>query len=134
MVGTACPPYDFKVLAFRFSSPERRRVAQAGQEVSARTDETTSHSTKLANDASQVAGYVRVPQWGAGCAPRQVELRSPACLRLIEGTPQGRQTGVAFSLVTFFLAKQKKVTSCRATPGGVGFDCWVSLRSTQLTC
>jgi hypothetical protein len=37
-------------------------------------------------------------------------------LRLIEGTPQGRQTGVAFSLVTFFLAKQKKVTSCRATP------------------
>jgi hypothetical protein len=26
-------------------------------------------------------------------------------------------------LVTFFLAKQKKVTSCRATPGGVDFDC-----------
>jgi hypothetical protein len=25
-------------------------------------------------------------------------------------------------LVTFFLAKQKKVTSCRATPGGVDFD------------
>ena len=38
------------------------------------------------------------------------------------GTPQGRQTGVAFSLVTFFLAKQKKVTSCRATPGEVDFD------------
>jgi hypothetical protein len=75
---------------------------------------------------------------GAGCAPRQVELRSPACLRLIEGTPQhpqevrrgckglkpqqhtqGRQTGGAFSWVTFFLAKQKKVTSCRATPGDV---------------
>jgi hypothetical protein len=48
-------------------------------------------------------------------------VRSPACLRLIKGTPQGRQTGVAFSLVTFFLAKQKKVTSCRATPGGVDF-------------
>jgi len=30
---------------------------------------------------------------------------------------------LAFSLVTFFLAKQKKVTSCRATPGGFGFDC-----------
>jgi len=44
--------------AFRLSSPERRRVAQADQGVSARTDETTSHSTKLANDASQVAGYV----------------------------------------------------------------------------
>ena len=49
-----------------------------------------SYSTKLANDASQVAGYVRVPQWGAGCAPRQIELRSPACLRLIEGTPKER--------------------------------------------
>ncbi|MDO8465446.1 MAG: hypothetical protein Q7S46_09390, partial [Gallionella sp.] len=44
--------------AFRFPSPVRRRVAEAGQEMSARTDETTSHSTKLANDASQVAGYV----------------------------------------------------------------------------
>ena len=66
--------------------------------------------TRLKKYFSQVAGYVRVPQWGAGCAPRQVELRSPACLRLIEGTPQGRQTGVAFSLATFFLAKQKKVT------------------------
>jgi len=49
---------------------------------------------------------------------------------LIEGTPQGRQTGVAFSLVAFFLAKQKKVTSCRATPGGVdvGFAFDVGLR------
>ena len=44
--------------AFDFLSPVRRRVAQAGQGMSARTDETTSHSTKLANDASQVAGYV----------------------------------------------------------------------------
>jgi len=31
------------------TSPVRRRVAQAGQGMSARTDETTSHSTKLAN-------------------------------------------------------------------------------------
>ena len=30
-------PPDFKVLEFRFSSPVRRRVAQAGQGVSART-------------------------------------------------------------------------------------------------
>ena len=43
---------------FRFTSPVRRRVAEAGQGISARTDETTSHSTKLANNASQVAGYV----------------------------------------------------------------------------
>ena len=37
-------------------------------------------------------------------------------------TPKGWRTGVAFSLVTFFLAKQNKVTSCRATPDGVGFE------------
>src|SRR5450759_3239829 len=49
------------------------------------------------------------------------ELRSPARLCLIEGTPQGRQTGVAFFLVTFSLAKQEKVTSCRATPGCFDF-------------
>ena len=36
--------------------------------------------------------------------------------------PEGRQTGVAFFLVTFSLAKQEKVTSCRATPDGVDFD------------
>jgi hypothetical protein len=51
-------PYEFTVLVFAFLSPVRRRVAEAGQGMSASTDETTSHSTKLANDASQVAGYV----------------------------------------------------------------------------
>jgi hypothetical protein len=48
-----------------------------------------------------------------------------------------KNRGKVISLVTFFLAKQKKVTCCRATPGGVefefDFDCWVSLRSTQPT-
>jgi hypothetical protein len=29
-------------------------------------------------------------------------------LRLIEGTPQGRQTGVAFSLVTLFWRSKRK--------------------------
>jgi hypothetical protein len=46
------------LLFLDFPSPVRRRVAQAGQGISARTDETTSHSTWLAKDASQVAGYV----------------------------------------------------------------------------
>jgi hypothetical protein len=53
-------PYQLtglEILGFRFSSPVRRRVAQAGQGISARTDETTSHSTKLSKDDSQVAGY-----------------------------------------------------------------------------
>jgi hypothetical protein len=35
------------------------------------------------------------------------------------GLPRkGRRSGVAFSLVTFLLAKQEKVTCCRATPDG----------------
>jgi len=42
--------------ASRFSSPVRRRVAQAGWGF--RRGALHSHSTKLANDASQVAGYV----------------------------------------------------------------------------
>jgi hypothetical protein len=36
------------------------------------------------------------------------ELRSPACLWLIEGTAQRRQTGVAFFLVTFSWRRKKK--------------------------
>jgi hypothetical protein len=58
-------------------------------------------------------------------------------LRLIEGTPQGRETGVAFFLVTFSLAKQEKVTSCRATPGevdfGVGHSCFDFAAKTAAT-
>ena len=41
---------------------------------------------------------------------RRAELRSPRRKRVAQGTPQGRQTGLAFSLVTLLLAKQKKVT------------------------
>ena len=52
---------------------------------------------------------------GRGCAPRQVELRSPACLWLIEGTRRAVNLG-RFFLGYLLLAKQKKVTSCRATP------------------
>ena len=48
----------FELTVLLFFPLIRHRVAEAGQEMSASTDETTSHSTKLANDASQVAGYV----------------------------------------------------------------------------
>ena len=48
-----------------FSPLFRHRVAEAGQEISARTDETTSQSTKLANNASKslvmFEHVVRVP-------------------------------------------------------------------------
>jgi hypothetical protein len=53
------------------------------------------------------------------CADQQQNLETAPDLRGFTQPPT--QTGVAFSLVTFFLAKQKKVTSCRATPGGVAF-------------
>jgi hypothetical protein len=55
----------------------------------------------------------------------QREFRSRLTRRATQGTAQRRQTGVAFSLVTFFLAKQKKVTSCRATPGGFVFKAYM---------
>ncbi len=42
-----------------------------------------------------------------GRAPHKVELRSPACLGLVEGTPQGRQTGGDFFWL-LFLARQEK--------------------------
>ena len=50
------------------------------------------------------------------------EFRSRLTRRATQGTAKRRQTGVAFFLVTFSLAKQEKVSSCRATPGGFAFD------------
>jgi hypothetical protein len=61
----------------------------------------------------------RSGDFGEDCLSAQREFRSRLTSRATQGTPQGRQTGVAYFLVTFSLAKQEKVTSCRATPGGV---------------
>ncbi len=44
------------------------------------------------------------------------ELRSPACLRLIEGTRRAANRGRL--LWVTFIGKTRKVTCCRATPGG----------------
>jgi hypothetical protein len=44
------------------------------------------------------------------------------------GYPAGAVNRGRFLLVTF-LGKTRKVISCRATPGGVDFDCWVALHS-----
>src|ERR1043166_3737953 len=57
------------------------------------------------------------------------ELRSRPARRVTQGTPvRGRGSGVPFSLVTFFLGKQKKVTSRRAAPGDLFWPCGGSLR------
>ena len=60
--------------------------------------------------------------FGEDCLSTQCEFRSRLTCRATQGTAQQRQTGVAFFLVTFSLAKQEKVTSCRATPDGFVFD------------
>ena len=93
--ATSCPPYEL-FFGFRFSSPVRRL------------------------DQPQVSGDL-----GEHCSSperhsREVELRSPACLRLIEGTRRAANRG-RFLLVTF-LGKTRKVTSCRAAPGEVALD------------
>jgi hypothetical protein len=62
------------------------------------------------------------------------EFRSRLTSRATQGTAQRRQTGVAFFLVTFSLAKQEKVTSCRSTTGGFGhsyFDMASGLLTTN---
>ena len=50
---------------------------------------------------------------------REVELRSPACWWLIEGSRRAANGG-RLLLVTF-LGKTRKVTSCRSTAGGFDF-------------
>jgi hypothetical protein len=87
-----CCPRDFSVLVFRFFLP-------------------------CAPPSS--AGWSG--DFGEDCLSALREFRSRLTSRSTQGTPQGRQTGVAFFLVTFSLAKQEKVTSCRATPDDVDF-------------
>src|SRR5574340_508983 len=67
--------------------------------------------------------------FGEDCLSTQCEFRSRLTSRATQGTAKRRQTGGAFFLVTFSLAKQEKVTSCRATPGG--FDVVVGYRYAQ---
>jgi len=69
--------------------------------------------------------------FGEDCLSAQREFRSRLTSRATQGTAKRRQTGVAFSWVTFFLAKQKKVTSCRATTGGFDFDVYTRCYSTS---
>ena len=55
--------------------------------------------------------------FGEDCLSTKCEFRSRLARRATQGTSQRWWIGVAFSWVAFFLAKQKKVTSGRATPG-----------------
>ena len=82
-------------------------------------------------DQSQAGGglgeHCSSPAVGRGvCAPPS-RVAQPRLLVADRGNPRrGRQTGVAFFLVTFSLAKQEKVTSCRATPDGFDFDAFAT--------
>ena len=73
---------------------------------------------------------------GEDCLSAQREFRSRLASRATQGTAKRRQTGVAFFLVTFSLAKQEKVTCCRATPGGVDFghSCFDRLSTNGHDC
>jgi hypothetical protein len=46
--------------------------------------------------------------FGEDCLSAQREFRSRLTSRATQGTPQGRRTGVAFSLVTFFWRSKRK--------------------------
>src|SRR5271165_6017442 len=54
--------------------------------------------------------------------PAGAEFRSRPHGRVPQGSPKGRRTWGRLFFGYFLLAKQKKVTCCRAAPGEVVFD------------
>src|SRR5450755_3015470 len=96
MVGTACPLYNFKVFDFRFSSPVRRL------------------------DQMQVSGglgeHCSSPAVGRGVCVPPGRVAQPRLLAADRGYPAGAANRGRLFFGYFILAKQKKVTSCRATP------------------
>jgi len=105
-VGTKCPPCGF---VFRFSSPVRRldRPQASGG--------VGEHCSSSAGRHVLCASPGRVAQ--------------PRLLAADRGNPEGAANRGRLLFGYFFLAKQEKVTGCRAIPDGSGFDCWVSLRA-----
>jgi len=113
--ATCCPPYWFKV--FDFSSPVRRLDQLQG--------------------SGGLGEHCSSPAVGRGvCAPPG-RVAQPRLLAADRGNPVGAANRGRLLFGYFFLAKQEKVISCRATPGGVDLSlfelCWVPLRSTQPT-
>jgi hypothetical protein len=97
-VGMKCPRGGFE---FRFQSPVRRL------DISPTSGDLGEHCP------SSAVGHVL-------CAPPG-RVAQPRLLAKCRGNPAGAANRGRPLLVTF-LGKTRKVTSCRATPDGVGFD------------
>ena len=95
-MGTTRPPYEPTVLGFAFLPLIRHRVAQAGQGI-------------LTNMFEHVA------------AQRIVRVAQPRSFVADRGYPAAAANRGRLFFGYLLLAKQKKVTSCRATPGGFVF-------------
>ena len=67
------------------------------------------------------------PAVGRGVYAPPGRVAQPRLLAAERGNPAGAVNQGRLFFGYFILAKQKKVTSCRATPGGVDFDLPLSL-------
>src|SRR5688572_22361446 len=67
--------------------------------------------------------FVRVPQRGMMCVPRQVELARPAFFGCREGSPsrerKDQRIGAAFSLVTFSWPRKRKSPAAGLPPANL---------------
>ena len=108
-----CPPCDCKVLEFRLSSPERRLDQPQG--------------------SGGLGEHCSSPAVGRGVCALPGRVAQPRLLVADRGNPAGAGNRGRLFFGYFILAKQKKVTSCRATPGGfdVGFVFDVGLRAVR---
>ena len=96
-------------LVFDLSPLSRHRVAQTSQGISARTDETTSHSTKRIKVTRKSLVMFEVSPHLRDRVPQPPDWSSNA------GNPEGMAGWGRLLLVTF-LGETRKVTGCRATP------------------
>jgi hypothetical protein len=72
--------------------------------------------------------------FGEDCLSTQCEFRSRLTGRAHAGNPEGMADWGRLFFGYFHLAKQKKVTSCRATPDGVDVDAVKNKSTAQSAC
>jgi len=73
-------------------------------------------------DQTQTSGGVRRALFEHVAAQRIVRVAQPRSFVTERGNPEGAVNRGRLLFGYFFLAKQEKVTCCRATPDGVGFE------------